>query len=320
MTVDNPGGAPAGDPNPNPNPNPAPNPAPGGDPAPKPGDPPKPADPAPKPPEPKPGDSPAPKPGDPPKPEDFKVPEKYKDKGWASKVKSMDDVYEQLDTLDSMKGRPAARPDLAKATPEQREAFYAQGRPKDINEYQFTEGADLDDTVKAAVPQMLSKYGIDAYTGNQIIKDYQEMEKALVAKQFDQEGFNGAMKEHFGDNWEAQTALAQNAIKKVGSEADIKALDKIPNLYAAPIYRIVGNMRQVITNMMKQYGVKETDMAHFMPSGAQPAGGDLKSQQSQLRQQIATNEQKGNFAANGELRKKLADSYKNDPRRTDVAR
>lgn len=256
-------------------------------------------------------------------PNAFKVPDKYKEKGWAAKVKSLDDVYKQLDELDALKGKKTVRPDLSKSTPEEREAYYAQGRPKDLGEYKFTDGIAVDDTVKGAVPQMLNKYGIDAYTGNEIIKDYQAMEQALVAKQYDPADFDSTMKTAFGDDYKEMQGRTRKFIEGLMNEGDQKALDMIPNVYLGTIYRTLGNTVQAVSNMMKQYGVKETNIAHFMPAGATPASSDIGTVRTQLRAEIKKlDASKGPYpsAKIADLKAKLDATYKNDTRRTDASR
>lgn len=71
-----------------------------------------------------------------PAPSDFAIPEAYKDKPWASKVKSHDDLWKQLENTQSLIGKKAIAPDFKTATPQEIEDYYSQMRPADKAEFQ----------------------------------------------------------------------------------------------------------------------------------------------------------------------------------------
>lgn len=261
---------------------------------------------------------PAPKPADPaapvdgqPKPADapdaFKVPDEYKDKPWAGKVKTQDDLWKQLANAQELIGKKSVVPDLAKATPEEREAYYAQLRPKDASEYKFVETIPVEDSVKGTVTEMFMKNGISATQGNEIIKGYQELGEKMMAAQFDADGFKSSMETAFGKDWEKVTGHTRNTIKGMMSAEDQTILDHLPNSYLGVIYRTLGNV-------VKAYGVKETDQAHLQGGGGH-APTDIASVRQSLRDQMASMSGRPHTAQEMmELRTKLADTYKNDPR------
>ena len=291
------------DPAPTPTPAPSPAPSPTPAPTPAPGD---------TPPAPTPAPSPTPAPETPPAPTptpapEFKVPEKYKDKGWVGKVKSLDDVFEQIDTLDAMKGKKGPIPDLTKVTPEEREAYYAQTRPKDMAEYKFTEGVPIEPTMEKGVRELLHKHGISATQGNEIIKGYQAAEQAMLAEQFSPKGFDEAMKTAFGDGYKEHQKTVRTNLKGFMSPEDFQALDNLPNSYLGVIYRTLGNV-------IKHYGVKETDSAHFQGGGG-PAPTDANTQRQQITDQINKLVAGPHTQAElNELIAKRAATYTNDPR------
>lgn len=277
--------------------------------------------------DPKPGDAPAapaPKTGEPPvdpaapkapaAPAAFKIPDEYKDKGWAAKVKSLDDLFKQVDELDALKGRKSIIPDLKTATPEQREEFYKQLRPADASAYKFT-GDQTSPEIKGAVGKMFMDNGISEVQGNAIIEQYTAMGEENMAKLYDPEGFKETMKAQFGDGWEKTTGDAYNNLKAMMSDQDQKLMDHLPNAFAGLIYRTLGNTDKAVQNMMQRYGVKETNLAHFAGSPAGAGGGDINAARADLRGQM------GRLAAGPhtaeqmqELRTKLAKTYDNDPR------
>lgn len=293
--------APAPDtaPNPAPTPSPAPSPAPA---APTPT--PTPAAPTPKTGEPEPTPAPTPKPAD---AATFTIPDEFKDKPWASKVKSQDDLWKQLANTQELIGKKTVIPDLTKATPEEKEAFYAQLRPKSGEEYTFTPDVPIDPDMKTGVVDLLMKNGVSAVQGNEIIKGYQTIEAAKVAEMFHPDGFKKTMETAFGAEWEKVTGHTRNTIKGMMNADDQKMMDALPNPYLALIYRTLGNV-------VKAYGIKETDSAHLGPGGG-PAPTDVAGQRQAIRDQIGSLQGRPHTEQEVmALRTKLADTYKNDPR------
>lgn len=221
----------------------------------------------------------------------------------------MDDLYKQIDTLDALKGKKTIVPDLAKATPEEKEAYYAQLRPKDLNEYKFTDITPIDPEIDKGVRDLLSKNGVSAVQGNEIIKGYQEIEDKLYARAFDPEGYKEAMKTAFGAEWEKSTTAVRTQLKGMMGPDDSAMLDHLPNAYLGLIYRTLGNVQ-------KHYGVKETDQAHLGPGG-KTAATDIAGVRQGLRDQLSALSQKPHTVAEkNALITKINDTYKNDPRLT----
>lgn len=241
---------------------------------------------------------------------DFKIPDAYKDKPWAAKVKSLDDVYKQLDNLDSLAGKKAIIPDLKTATPEQKEAFYAQLRGKDASEYVIPDNPAFPTPpeLKTAVTEMFMKNGINPVQANEITKSYQQLGADMMAKQFDPEGMKSELTKAFGNDWEQVTRQTRNTIKGMMTPEDQAMLDKMPNNYLAPIYRTLGNV-------IKKFGVKETDTAHFAGAGNAGGGQDIVAQRAAIRTELSNlGSQPHTIDQANALRQKLADTYKNDPR------
>ena len=244
----------------------------------------------------------------------FKIPDEYKDKPWAAKVTSEAELWKQLANTQELIGKKSIVPDLKTATPEDREAFYAQMRPADVSEYQFA--GEPVPALKEGNAKAMMENGISATQANPVIAKYQELGQAEQEKLFDPEGFKTVMKGAFGDNWEQTTGAAYNNLKAMMSPQDQKMMEALPNPYAALIYRTLGNVDKATQNMMKRYGVKETALAHFSdPAATNNAGGDIEGKRATIRGQLAkltsgfhTHEQKA------DLVKQLSDTYTNDPR------
>lgn len=250
----------------------------------------------------------APKPTETPPPAtDFKVPDEYKDKPWASKVKSLDDVWKQLANTQELVGKKSIVPDLSKMNDKEREEYFAQSRPTDPNVYVFPENTPIDPTMKEGVQKDFMELGIDPYRGSKLIEKYQAREQALLAEQFNPDGFKKTMETAFGKDWDTVTKQSRQALKNFTNAEDDKALDALPNAYLGIIYRTLGNI-------VKAYGVKETDQAHLQ-GGGKPAASDVSSVRQGLRDQMSAMTQRPHTAQEMQtLINQLNETYKNDPR------
>lgn len=222
---------------------------------------------------------------------DFAVPEAYKDKPWAGKVKSMDDVYKQLDNLDQLAGRKAATIDYEKATPEEITAHHAKLRPTDLTAYKYGEGADPK--VTGAISEVLANAGITAYQGNQILSAVtaiaQKAKGAQDATAMSQEGYEALAKESFGDNYKEVVGGLENTIKANASDADKQLFDGMDNKTRIAIDRLVMKVSEGyqtrIANILKEHGVTESGAPGNGGTGGTPAA-DAAKQRSDVRKQI----------------------------------
>lgn len=245
---------------------------------------------------------------------EYKVPDEYKDRPWASKIKSEADLFKQLDNLDKLAGKKGIPPDLGKATPEEREAFYAQLRPKEASEYVFTEGVAIDPDIETGVRDVLMKNGVSAVQGNEIIKAYQAIEQAKVAQMYDINEFSASMKASFGEGWETQVKQTNTMMKNLLGADGMKGIDALPNMMAAPIYRYLAALN-------KAFGATETNTAHLAPAGS-PASVTVEEKRANLRAEINKLNMNPAFHSDrlAAARLELDATYKNDARRTDARR
>lgn len=253
-----------------------------------------------------------PKPGDPPP---YKIPDAYKDKPWAAKIKSEDDLFKQIDNLTTLVGKKTIVPDLTKATDAEREEYYALTRPKDAAEYVF--GETTDPLISKGMGDSLMKNGVSAVQANAIIKDYQAAEKAFLAVQFDPAGVQAAMEPSFGKDWEATTGQTKLMLNKIMTPEDSQLLDNLPNSYLSLIYRTLGNTIKAVDKVAKEYGMKET-AAHILAGGSTSAAPvDMTVKREAIRGEIAKMIHRPHTEAEVQAkRKELADTYINDPRLT----
>lgn len=250
--------------------------------------------------------------------EAFKLPDEYKDKSWAAKVKSQDDLYKQLDNLTTLVGKKTVIPNLKDATQDEREAFYSQLRGKDAAEYVIPphDSFPTPPETQPVVAKLFMDNGVSPTQADAIIKGYQELGAKQLAEQFDPEGMKKSLNTAFGDKWEQTTAGIRNTITTMMSPDDAKALDNIPNNILGVVYRTLGNTINATNEVLKKYGAKES-FAHLQAPNGQVAQADIGGQRQTWRNELAALSMRPHEAAEKDaIIKKIADSYQNDPRLT----
>ena len=216
---------------------------------------------------------------------EFSLPDEYKDKPWADKVKSNDDLYKQVDNLTTLVGKKTVAPiDYATASSEEIAAHHASLAPEDVSEYGLSQEEDskdfsdfLGDTYKeAGLTPYQAKILNEKVTAKTV-----EMQDAKTAAETDGEAYVKMLDESFGEGKGADVGKKIDAqIKEyAANEEDVALLrDGIPNTTRLALDR-------VLNNILDKHGVKE--------SGAQVDGGDgkvavtnIEDTRKDLRQQI----------------------------------
>lgn len=209
----------------------------------------------------------------------FQVPDAYKEKPWAAKVKSNDDVWKALDGAQELIGKKTLPPiDFAKATPEELTKFNETMRPSDVKAYNL-EAVGLPPD--HAIGKILHESGVPAHQGHAAIKAYQAFEAAEMQKATSAEGFKEAMKGKFGDGYEPIVAAGEKLLKQHLSDESKQLMDRLPNSVLPAVYELVANMQ-------KAYGVTETSA---QVGGNNDAGGikvDVEGQRTALRNELQT--------------------------------
>lgn len=259
------------------------------------------------------GDPAAPAASDPAKPASdpnapqFKLNEAYKDKPWAAKIKTEEDLYKQVDELTGLIGKKTIVQDaetLSKLDDAQREEVYAQTRPKDVAEYKFVEGTDP--AFVEGVGEILMKYGLDAYRANGILADYAAAEKTEVAKTYAPEGMTGEMEKLFGKGYNP-TPL--NSILKGTLTPETYAhVNKMPNFVLATLHK-------AMSEFTKAYGINESN-AHLAAGHGTGGGADIEKTRGELRTKIHALRTKPHEASEKQsLVDQLNATYNNDTRK-----
>lgn len=244
----------------------------------------------------------------------FSVPEAYKDKSWAAKVKSQDDVYKLVDNLNGLVGKKSVPFDYANADEEAIKAHHASVAPKGLEEYEFLKA---DDPVAKVIGDAFIANGITGYQGKSIVKAlapvFQEMETKRVSELKDGTKYAEMSKKVFGDGFEdkiksVNKVLVENVPKELGA-----AFDDMPNSHRhavdVAIDKIVSSYEAKIADMVKKYGITE--------SGAQAGGKqgtaavDKASLQKSIRAEIRALDARPHSAQEKQaLIQRLEETYK----------
>jgi len=251
-----------------------------------------------------------------PAPAEFKLPDEYKDKPWAAKVKSQDDLYKQIDNLTTLVGKKSVVPNLKEASPEDKEAFYAQMRGKDAAEYQIpnTTSVPIPADTQPEVARLFMENGISPVQAEPFLKGYLALREKQIGEFYNPDGFNKAMETAFGPDHKQVTGAVRNTITAMMSPDDAKALDAIPNNLLGVVYRTLGNTIKAVDDTLKKYGATES-FAHLKAPGGQVQQADMNAQRAAWRTELAGLSMRPHEAAEKDaIINKIADSYKNDPR------
>lgn len=225
-------------------------------------------------------------PATPATPPAYKIPDAYKDKPWASKIKSEEDVFKQLDNLNTAVGKKHATPDFKTADPKEIEEFFNGLKPSDKNVYKFGDDGTFDADFATSVSDVLFNVGVPEHVANKLIPEYMKLEQARLEHATSAEGFEDEMKTSFGDGYDAQVKQIVDVHKAHLSPEDQALVEKMPNALLGVLYRLTNKMNADINRIKTEYGVKEGgDQAHT-GAGNTPQPQDIGKVRSELRAKI----------------------------------
>lgn len=221
---------------------------------------------------------------------EFTLPDEWKDKPWASKVKSQEDLYKQIDNLNTVAGKKTLTIDYANSTPEEIAAHHASLAPKDVAEYGFDKLEGVDAERMVAVAPIFQEAGITAHQAQTIATKYAKIEEAILANATSEEGFKAAMSKSFGEKYEGAVKAVVDTQKAHLSAEDQALFEAMPNDYLAGVYRLTHKMAEAhkaeIAELNKKYGVEEHSTAHLDKNGQPPSVLDVEKQRAEYRKQI----------------------------------
>lgn len=207
-------------------------------------------------------------------PNEFALPDEYKGKPWAEKIKSQEDAYKQIDNLTALVGKKTIQPiDFESASEEEITAYHKSLAPeKGAEAYTWGEASMAE--ITGPMGEIFLEAGINPHQQKLIAEKFDsvigELAAGKVAVDTSEEGYLALMKESFGDDYEKSAGMVENALKTFAvSDEDKSALDIIDNTTRAVVDRtvhsIVTKYEDRIAAILKEHGVTE--------SGAQTEGG-----------------------------------------------
>ncbi len=181
---------------------------------------------------------------------EFSVPEKYRDSGWAEKLKSEEDLWTQLSHLQGLVGKKTVPFDFAKATPAQIEEYKEEARPSSEKEYVFTE-EDVNTDEQQKLAQILYEAGISKHQGEQLIKSYSAAQKETLDSLFSKEDHSNNLRELFGEDHIEKEGSTLGFMHKHMNDSDQKVLNGLPNEQLKLFYKFASRVKE-------SYGVTDS--------------------------------------------------------------
>lgn len=226
------------------------------------------------------------------KPNEFTVPEAYKASSWAGKVKSMDDVFKQLDNLDKLAGKKAvAGIDYSTAKPEEIQAYHDSLAAKDIAAYGFQ---NVEDPTIVTIGGAFKKAGLNEHQGKALLETltpfFSELDQKTKAELTSEEGYVKLAKEAFGDGFKEHIGKVEKTLKTYAPDDATKAaFDEMPNATRIVVDKTVAKIVEAyegrIAKMVKEYGITESGAQAGADTGNM--SGSLEQRRTELRKKIS---------------------------------
>lgn len=205
---------------------------------------------------------------------DFAIPDDYKDKGWAAKVKSPDDLWKALDGAQQLIGKKSVVPEYNAENPDEFESFLNNLRPESADKYEFPDG--VDDSIKSVYGEALHFAGVHPSKVNGVMEIVSKYEQAQIAEMQSPEKFDEMSKEAFGSDWQDKRDEGLAFLRQTIPETE-KFLDALPNNILLEFYKMANYVNET-------YGKKQNGAQ----AGVQPTPPvvDLRAQADQLMDKI----------------------------------
>jgi hypothetical protein len=211
----------------------------------------------------------------------FAIPETYKTKPWAAKIKSEEDLYKQIDSLDATVGKKDVPFDYEGKTPDEIKQHFDARRPAKPDDYKI--GKDTDDkTVVSTMKTIFYEAGLDQYQAHTALEKLRGFEESQKAKLFDADEYNVILEKAFGKEFKKEAGLSSNVLKQHVTKDEQEFFDKnFPNEHAAFVHKLVNRIA-------KKYGITESDKGVGGGKGGSGKGGEdaVTSRKAEIRKQL----------------------------------
>lgn len=175
----------------------------------------------------------------------FAVPEAYKDAGWASNIKSVNDLWEQHANAQKLIGKKTIGIPSADSSEAEIAEFYSHLRPQEAKDYEIDLGDDTEEFQK-----VFYENGISARQAKAITEAYKENVRRASEGLFSEENFKAVMHDTLGDDYKEKIEKVNGFLKQYGKKSALAEIDQLPN-------ETLGLLYGLINLTMDKYAVKE---------------------------------------------------------------
>lgn len=227
------------------------------------------------------------------------IPEAYREKPWAEKIKAPEDVWKQYDEAQGLIGKKAEATNLPAADADDAawDEYYKTTRPETEDAYEFEQdettknligekGEDFDKKVKA----IMFKNGLTKRQAEGVARDYSEAFTSTMgeltaaqaqAVEDDAKEFDTIAKERWGNDASKIQGISSNILKEF---VDPKHQPNLANMKNSDLI----TMTQALYNMAQKYGVEENYIPDNNPTGDALSKEDISKRGTEIYQRMLT--------------------------------
>lgn len=249
---------------------------------------------------------------------DFELPEEWKDKPWADKVKSQDDAYKQIENLTALVGKKTIAPiDYETATADEIAAHHSSLAPENVSDYVWAENSMPE--ITDPMGSLMQEAGINKHQQQVLSTGFDKVIEGLASDKVkadtSEEGYMKIMEESFGEDYKTTVGIIEKSLKEhAASDEDKQALDAMDNSTRAVVDRTVHSITKAYEDRIKaildEHGVTETGAQVEGDKGVN-TGVDVGEVRTDLRNKLAQIDQRPHTAEEKQtLKDKLAATYK----------
>jgi ribosomal protein L7/L12 len=189
-----------------------------------------------------------------PTPTEFKLPDEFKDKGWAKSIKSFDDLVKGYDGAISLIGK--------------------RQKPESAEAYDFEVGSRSADEVKA-LKGMLFESGVSNEQAKKLIENLDKTTKAYQDKiKGDDAQLEAQLVSRFGANYDVLKNKTQDLVSKL-MPTQAESLKNMNNTQIQAFIEVINHYESAIKGLTKEDGKDYFDDNPFSES-AQKAKKEMK--------------------------------------------
>jgi hypothetical protein len=172
--------------------------------------------------------------------QEFKVPEEYKDKGWAKNIKSMEDLFKSFDNAQSLIGKKAEAllPDFDNADDETLNNFYSKITPKETKDYGFENTNEYDEKLLT----MFKNNGITKRQAQNLAKEFNEINSSLISQVKNKDGLTNEIASELGGDIDSIRNNTNSILNKYADEKDAGVLKDLNREQMKSVSKVINRL------------------------------------------------------------------------------